>query len=693
MPKKNIADLNTMYNDAESYFQDLFAEQRSNILLIAGDHYTRKGSKFWNAIRSRETVSRDQKLRLTKNHLQKITKSYVNNINTLSPSTMISPANESEVQDVKSAELDNSVWEHVKKDSNVNKGNFQGFNHFVKIGEWFQKITWDENKGDFAGYEMIVDELGFPKFDRDGAVLHKATFKGKLNFENYLGFNTLVDPSARLFDDARYVILRKMLVTKDLKDQYKDQDDKLDKITESSKQTFKLFDKNRGTYSDSKGMTMVREYYFRPSRIYPNGYFYLTTEDIILEQGELPLGIFPIIHCGFDEAETSSRSYSIIKQLRPCQAEINRCASKIAEHQTTIGDDKIIVQNGSSISAGGLAHGIKTIKVTGSAPTIMPGRNGSQFVDYMQNQITEMYNLSNVQEDTQLKQSVQDPYIMLFASIKEKKVFSLYAEKIQTMLTEQCELALKLCKAYMTEDQIIPIIGKEEQVNIQEFKNNIKLKYKVKVNPATDDLSSVMGKQLAFNHVLQYAGSNLPPSVLGKILQSSPYLNEKNILGELSLDSDNAENDILALDRGEFPEPHPEENHAYMIQQLTNRMKKQDFRLLDPQIQQMYYQSREAHTQMEKEKLMAEQMATQGFIPTGGHLVSIDMYVSDPKDPTKQAKRLRLPYDSLNDLMKKLEGQGSSLAELEQVGDDQTVTQDLVQGGLGADQRQPAPQY
>jgi hypothetical protein len=149
----------------------------------------------------------------------------------------------------------------------------------------------------------------------------------------------------------------------DLKKQYSDDDHISKAIKDSSEQTYQLFDGYGNYKSDKKKQTLVKEYYFKPCAEYPNGYYCIAVDEAILHEGELPHGIFPIVHVGFDEASTSARSFSIIKQIRPCQAEINRCISRIVEHHLTLGDDKLITQPGATISAGATAHGIKVIKV------------------------------------------------------------------------------------------------------------------------------------------------------------------------------------------------------------------------------------------------------------------------------------------------------------------------------------------
>jgi hypothetical protein len=58
----SFQELETLYRDAEQVDSDVFAEQRSNILLVSGKHYNNRSSKLWNRIRSSNELSTEQKI-------------------------------------------------------------------------------------------------------------------------------------------------------------------------------------------------------------------------------------------------------------------------------------------------------------------------------------------------------------------------------------------------------------------------------------------------------------------------------------------------------------------------------------------------------------------------------------------------------------------------------------------------------
>lgn len=684
------SDLVSLYTEAESTHQSLFAEQRSNLLLVAGSHWNKKDSRFWRRLRQVENLSRTQKLRLTKNHVQKITKTYVNNILAFAPGVTIGPKNESELSDQKAAEIHNSVWKDLKQRHKFKKKRRQWAQDFIEIGECIAKVFYDPNLGALLGYEPVVDEAGLPVIRaEDGEPEYSVIFSGDLVYERIHGFNLLTDPEARSWEEARWTCYRKMVPVKDLEAQYEDDEEKLAIVTAGSEETYKIFDSGTGGYGHSKDLVMVMEFYFRPCAEYPEGHYYVCTKGGILEEGDLPLGIFPIIYAGFDEASTSARSYSIIKQLRPYQGEINRAASKIAEHQITLGDDKVLLMNGSTMAPGGTAHGVKAIAVTGSEPKIFGGRTGEHMAGYMQQQISEMYMISNVQEDSEEKESANlQPYTMLFRTAAQKKRFVLYTEKFQEFEEELCDISLRYAKAFYPDEMLVPIVGKKEFVNIAEFRDTDDLSYQITIEPQSDDLESRMGKQLGLNHLIQYAGQNMATKDLGRVIRSMEYLNKEQLFDDETIDYDNASSDILRLDRGMWVPPGPEENHPYVIRRLTHRTKQKDFDTLPEQTRAMYQQKLEMHRQIQAKMVAEAQAVKDGFIPTGGFLVNCDFYVADPKDPTKQ-KHLRLPAEAVAWLVEKLQTQGTTQEMLDEM--DLRTQARVAQMVNGQRQQLPAP--
>jgi len=442
---------------------------------------------------------------------------------------------------------------------------------------------------------------------------------------------------------------------------------KLKAIGEGDPDAFVVFDSNKQSYNAEESQILVRYHFFKPCKVYPEGYFYVSTERGVLEEGTLPYGIYPLIWEGFDTFATNPRGYSVVKVARPFQAEINRASSQAATHQITIGDDKIIYQGGTKLAPGALLPGVRGITYQGTAPQILPGRTGEQFLPYIQAQISEMYEACMLDEINAENQNGQvDPYALLFRSASSQQKFAQYTEKFENFLKDFLFTFLEMARRYMPDDSVIQAIGKSEAINISEFKTTTPLAYKIKIEEQSETIDQRMGRQLALNHVLQYAGNQLDPKQLGLLLKEMPFLNNNSLFKKFSLDFENVENDMLQIERGQMPFISPYVDNQVYVDNITHRMKQPDFQLLNPQVQQIYDQYLQIHEDQIGQKMQAQQAAKDGFIPTGGSLITVSMQVADPKSQSG-SRQVRLPYEAVMFLIQKLEAQGSSLQSLEQM--------------------------
>jgi hypothetical protein len=667
-------ELTALYSECEAANYDLHAEQRSNLLLIGGKHYSQK-EQYQRKINKIEKLTKEQKIRLTKNHTQKITKTYRNAILNYAPGVAPKPKNREEIQDQKAADMHGSVWTDMKQELNYPTKKRELVQDYIDLGEMCLVVKYDYDRGGFLYYEDDIDpETGDLRRDDDGAPKPRPVFAGQIVWERILGFNMLTPPNARSWEESEYVIIRKMMARATVEHMVRHDPDRIAEINSGNEGTWKVFDANQGGYEENDKLVMLKEFYFRPCVKYPKGYYYITCGDCILFEGELPLGLFPVLYCGFDELATSPRSSSVIRVVRPMQAELNRAASTIAQHQITMGWDKIVVTNNGKVSPGATAHGVKTIRLNTGDIKHLPGRTGEQYLNYMQSQISEMYQAANLVEETAEKPTAQyDPLTMLYVGIKDKKRFTLYAEKVIEFDKQWCIMSLRLAKAFYPDERLIPAIGKREIVNIPEFRAADDLGYQIVAEEQREDVESQLGRHLTLGHILQYVGNKLDTKDLGQLIRAFSTYNDEEALDGFTLDYDCIKNDLLKMDRGQYVPAQRHEDHVYILRMLGRRIKAPDFEVLDPQIQQMYHKKLAEHEQFIQMQLQAEQMATAGFVPSGGMLVTISNYrIPDPNNPGK-VTTLRLPAESINWLVQKLSSQGSTQEMVQQLGDGQIV--------------------
>jgi hypothetical protein len=255
---------------------------------------------------------------------------------------------------------------------------------------------------------------------------------------------------------------------------------------------------------------------------------------------------------------------------------------------------------------------------------------------------------------------------MLFRSMNQTQKFSFYSQKFGEFLVEMAEKYLELTKFYLDGDELIAAIGRSEVINIAEFKTTTPLSHLIKVEDQLETIETKLGKTLVLNHIMQYAGNNLQRDDIGKLITQFPFANWQEAFGDFTINERNVKNDFLAIERGEMPQVSPSDESSYVLKQVSKRKKERDFGLLAPQVQDMYSQYEQYHLDKQAQEAQAVKAAQAEFIPTGGAMVAADMYVPDG-DPNKTPKRVRVPYQALDWLLKQLQQQGMTQDAMQQM--------------------------
>lgn len=676
-----LDDLNRYYSEGETADSALLSEWRSNVLLVSGDHYLKTNSAYFSRIRDAKQLSSELKLKISINYVQRITKQLVNGIMTYAPNVKVYAKNNAEMQDQKASELCQAVYEDLDLRHRLKARRWEHCEDFVNIGETWCEIIFDPSAGLQRQPQPVIDEsTGQPMIDpmTGQPAMQDGGFTGDLIFKRHFAFNVLRAPEAKSLDESRWFILREMVNIADLKRMVSNdpnldpaaKEETVSKLTESSKNTFLVFDGQTGNYRSSTAKeVLLKKLYHRPCADYPDGFWAVFTDTAKLWEGPLPKTsrgkvILPLVYEGFDSVPTSARGRSIIKQLRPMQIELNRCISQIATDQL-LGSDKVLYQAGTKFTVGNNLPGFRGYQYTGLAPQVIQSNTDARYLNYIQTIVKAMYEAANLDIDSQEKQNKQaDPWSMVYHSLSDKKKYTIYSEKFEGFLVRMVETALELAKIYYPDDMLVSAVGRNEQINIAEFKSTEDLSYQVRVLQQTDSVHSVMGKALMGQSVLQYVGKQLSKDDIGRVMRSLPYLNDEDAFGGLALNYDSIKNEILAMDRGKPRQAHPEDDHPQFIQAFMNRTRKADFEFLPPNVQNIYRARIQQHEQMKAEQEAKIQAAKNEYIPATGLLCGVDVYVPG-SDPNGKLRRARLPYDAILWLIKKLEEQGKSLEQLE----------------------------
>jgi hypothetical protein len=695
----SASDLNRLFEESKNQCSEHLSDLRIHNNLYQGNHFNKKGSKHNRALE--ESANNDEiKIRITKNHVNTICKYIKNSITSMAPTGAIAPKNPGEIQDQKSAEIHGMVFDDYKLRNKFNAQLRRWVDDFVVSGEVWVNVFWDNTRGlkitPNPSYNPLTQQVEqAPPFTEGDVVI-----------ERIFPWDIRLDPGAKDFEEAMWVGYEKMVDPNVIKTMFAEHPEVDKAAKEDTDDTYKVFEASSGSYKAAKGKVRLRQTYYRPCQKYPFGQYIFFTKEIILAQGELPKDsngnvFFPIIYKGFDEVPTSPRATSIIKQIKPEQMEVNRCASSQALIQMSLGFDKMIIPTGGEVQSGGTKAGVRVLKVPGGKQNadIIQGRSGDQFLATLQQNISEMYSKTGVPENWDEKTQDTDIMATLYKSMRQKTRFSSYGDKFAEFINDVIEMVLRLKKAYMLDETFFRVTGKQEYQNIAEFRSMDDLGYQIKIEPSTEDLESRFGRYMSLMSTMQYAGQNLDKNTIGMLIKNLPFMNTDEIHSKMTMAYENAKNIKLALDRGEMPEISEIEDPLYIAEELNHRMRKPDFKYLNDQIKAAYQQQVAAYNQIYTQKTQEIQMAQAGFIPTDGPTVPVDGMYEEVIGVNGQKKyqRMQVPLAAMNWLKEKLQSQGSIMGNVVNLplGQQAQIAEQFNQAsGMSPEQQQmPVPQY
>jgi hypothetical protein len=669
-----VEKLNQMFTDGEGADRATFADMRTAILLYKGDHFKKNSKAFLD--RNSTQLTSDTKMKLSENHVGIVCDRTKSAIVNQAPGVLFTPNNANERGDIKDAELCNSVKESAEEGLKYYDKLDRWVDSFVVQGECFSLNYFDPFAGEVRGYKQKTNAAGEPLFvhpslgeipmpiDEFGQPLPLAqgdepVFRGELKKEVIEPYNVIRPKSATSLDESPWLCIRKMLSQEDAKALIKnspDYEDLLSEIKTASDTTYQVFENNE--YVDISGQVLVKYWFFRKCVKYPKGYFIVQVNNKKASEGELPFGVWPIAHTGFKTTSGSPRATGKVKDIRHAQTHLNFLVSNEAFHMVALGDDKVFTQMGTKLTMGATWNGIRSFSVNGPAPVVQQGRDASQFARAIDRQVMTIYRLGDVEYETQ-ETKMQDPFAMLYSSLKNKLKHSPYASKFERFLCDDWKIYIELSKHYLDDDAIIKHVGKREAINIPEFKAVDGKGYRIKAKPVSGTLEEQLGQSLQVQQILQYVGKDLPKTVVARLINLMPFVSKEAVASEMLLTDKNIENDILAMDRSEFRPAVKDDDHAMYMQRLKSHMKSSEFRTLNPEVQNMYQIKYKQHEDFSAQLVAEQQRAEQGIIPTGGGMVKFDLL-------DENGKRMVADVSSVQWFLKQLAAQGATQEALSQ---------------------------
>ena len=653
MPTKNLSEYREMFIDAVEADKKHFMEQRSSLLLFSGKHHNANREVTIGGGHAREFARITQsssgtkralnQLRIVYNQIPRLTDSYVNEIMDHAPGVQVVPVGGGDVKNSRLAKMNMDVLEaDMRKNPDHEMRTEEEAETFTVLGEVACKLFWDEATD-------WLKESPIHPFD-----LVRAPGSLSLETAPWL-IHRNVYTKVQLIKMFGRAWAEKYASPGGGKGGY-----------DSGMGTYTTFNAQDREYQKLDGLEIL-EYYHRPERNYPKGYYVFFTHSAILREGELPGGIFPIVAARCMTTPSLARGHSFIRSVYNAQMELNRAAGQDASNMIHFGDDKIITNASSNLSLGKENVGVTHYKVSSftdlnKSIQYVEGKGLPKYLEYMAHLIKFMDYTAQVKTvmDEKKDGRTGDIYYQLFSRLKDKKKFAKIGRRFENYLKMKAEAKLAFFRYYLTPEDIVETTDLQDKVLIEDFKNTTARDYSIALKVGNTSTEELMGKQLQIREIVQYLGNNLSREDIGMILRESPLSNNHALLDSLTAKYDSSVNDIIKLEKGILPQVSRTADLTYKIERITNHINGPRFQELGGQVTNLFHQFLDQLQQMLQEQKNEELRLQAGFIPTTGALINTDLYIEVPSSSGagKKTVRAKLPQSALQWLFDTLQKQG-----------------------------------
>ena len=217
-------------------------------------------------------------------------------------------------------------------------------NLFVTGSAWW-KVYWNPEGGPTQELdEVVASEFGISEDDR-------VQKEGDLVVESVSPFEIFVDPGAKKFEEARWLIHVHFMHVDEVYARWG---------VEVQGQRASSFGYDwigvAGTVrDDAADMSMLKEYWERPSKDFPRGRRAVVAGDKVLEyevpkEGEEPIDKLPFVYCPFYPNNDGMYGVTPMNYARELQMNINQIFSLIVEQMALSAHGKWLIPKGSGVT-------------------------------------------------------------------------------------------------------------------------------------------------------------------------------------------------------------------------------------------------------------------------------------------------------------------------------------------------------
>ncbi len=486
-------------------------------------------------------------------------------------SSYVGVPNSSDIEDVQAAKIATGLLSNNDDHNKIEALNEDLKYDLIRTGNAFRKWTWE--KGDF----------GYIK-GKDGPVKQDGELVGSIPSI----FNCRPDPTAKRREDMRYFTELAEVTEDSILENFDIDKTRLKEATDEDSKYEGMFEKE--SEKDKEESTYIIKYYWeRSSKKYPNGRHMIVCGKLILWRGENPaLGEIPYFHYGYKRFGNSLWHTGPPFHVQDLQRQYNRRCSIISEHIEGW-KPKMLLPYGSIIKDGAFtADSYELIEYDQSKgePRPMQIPELSQQVLADREFYAGAFNtVSNIHEVSysQLPQYSSRAPASLYSMMLEQENLKIdpMIQRMNKVLLDEGKFRLRMIQHYYKQPRMVKVVGKANESSVQYFsgadlKDNLDIKLSIGVSLHQ---SKVVQQRLLLE--LKEKGAPLDWNKIYKLLGEGDI--EQELRGDIA-DETRAQRENQAFISGAWNKPREKggvfmyvhDNHDLHLDQHTNLAKTEE---------------------------------------------------------------------------------------------------------------------
>lgn len=497
------------------------------------------------------------------------------------------------------ARLEQQVIEMYWDKERINEKRLKMMTGLQQCGHYYMEVGWDTQKGEAITNELyekdelgqiILDENGEPKKSLD------IEYEGDLTVNTESPFGIFVDPLATSLEDAQWYIKARVRKLDYFKTHWgergclvKEEDAWLMSIQYEQRLQGMT---NQGPTQASTQTQMANaaielSYHEKRSKGYPNGRMIVCANGILLHDGELPVGEFPLVK--FDDIPIEGKFYpeAIVTHLRPIQDQYNKLVTMRAAWTNRLLAGKYIAPYGSNLHSEALTDQSGEVVYFEAVPNSPSGVQPLQVPMIPSYAYEEEQNLDKMFYDIAGEGEISRGILpaagipaigmQLLLEQDETRVAAM-TEQHEYAFAKLARLQLMYLEKFCTSEKLLKISDPNAQYIVKKFIGaDLKSKHDVTVVKGSLAPSTKASRRNDVMNLYQSGllGDAVDPQVKAKVLNYLEFGDTSNVWQDQAIDMAQIRKTIDQIEKEKIPEVSELDNHVLHIQE-KNKYRKSD---------------------------------------------------------------------------------------------------------------------